>query len=158
MSNDDFDEFQEYRQSAVERFLASAPEREVALTWLASHKNVSVRVHLIGVASRAGLPDLVPLWNRLIDDPEWMVRMSACEEAYVASLEVSPERVLTLVREDEDESVRFYASLLLLKVSRRIHCRAILELADIVTGTDHEGRSVREILVRAAHLAEMRTG
>jgi hypothetical protein len=141
--------------SPVERLVrevGSLPEgeRSAAVERLFDHSDPGIRCDAIRVAHRLGHPRTVEFCTRSFADPVWHVRCAACEAAYLAPLAVPAEALLGLVEADEHEIVRFYAALALGRAGDERHVLRMVQLADVVTGTNHEDVTVRDCLLRSA--------
>ena len=69
------------------------------------------------VAKALEHPQTAQFCIALLEDPDWRVRSTACEFVYLADLAVPVSKLLQLVATDNQEYVRFYAALALVKVA-----------------------------------------
>lgn len=148
--------------SPVERLIRGVQqlpeaERFAAVEQLFGHADPGVRCDAIQVAQRLVHPHIAELCTRLFIDPVWYVRCAACEAAsYLAPLSVPAEPLLRLVEFDENETVRFYAALALEQAADGRHVPEMARLVEVVTGTNHEGVTVKDRLFRSMIIAQRR--
>jgi HEAT repeat protein len=127
-----------------------AADHSAAVERLSDHDDPELWMQAVEVAARLGHPRLVELCVRLLADPVWYVRCSACERAYLAPVAVPADVLLGLVEANENETVRFYAAMALGRVADEQHLPRIAQLAEFVSGCNHEGVTVRDRLLRSA--------
>jgi hypothetical protein len=150
------------QNSPIERLVREVrqlPEAEqfAAVERLFVDADPGIRCRAMRVAQRLGHPRIVEFCTWLFADPVWYVRCAACEAAsYLAPLSVPAEPLLRLVEFDENETVRFYAALALEQAADGRHVPEMARLVEVVTGTNHEGVTVKDRLFGSMIAAQKR--
>jgi HEAT repeat protein len=124
-------------------------ERLGAAELLVSHPDPSYRMRALEVAFTVGHNSIGAFCLRLLNDPVWYVRCSACEFAYLRSIKESAEAAIDLLENDPEETVRSYAALSLAHTGRVEHLPHLEGLVGRVTGFNHEDVPISNILQRS---------
>lgn len=117
-----------------------------AAALLVDHIEPAYRMRALEVASAVGHASVREFCVRLLGDPVWYVRCSACEFAYLYSVQESADVIISLIQSDPEETVRSLAALSLAHTGRLEHLSLLEQLLDRVIGSNHEGVPIRDTL------------
>jgi len=123
------------------------PKRLEAIESLVAHDNPNVRFRSLEVASYFYYPHLNEICLKLLSDSHWAVRLATCEYACIADIVIDPRVPLHLIKNDSNDYIKYHAAALLGKVGTQENILEMLILSEQVTGENHEGTTVKDMLL-----------
>lgn len=133
-----------------------APERLQEIEALVSHPDIAFRMRALQVASEFAHPQARVFCARLLQDPAWSVRCSACEFAYYQSVHEVADQVIDLIENDPNDLVKSYAALAIARIGRQDQVPVLVALVDRLTGFNHEDTPIKDVLSRS--IARLQAG
>src|SRR5207249_4024842 len=82
-----------------------------------------------------------------LNDPEWFVRVNAIHVLWQLGSRTAAPLIARLLATDPDEVVRSWAALSLADLGDALVLPVLMTAAEEDTGTDHEGRPIRETAI-----------
>jgi HEAT repeat protein len=140
------------------RQLGRLPEslRFEAVAKLLGEADPDTRARGLLAAKQIRHPDVREFCIRSLRDPSWYVRRLACELSIDFNLTDAVETLIDLLQHDESEFVRAACAIALGRLASKQAIPRLLSLAELVTGEDHEGTPVRQLLRQSVELVQDR--
>ncbi len=138
--------------------LSSIPKDEaiVLLDELSLEQDGTFRSRAIDGMMRISPERAEALALRLLDDPEWFVRIDAIKNLCKLCSRASLQPIAHILATDADEIVRSWAAFSLGSLGDASVLPVLTTAAEQDSGTDHEGRPIRETAVESIELIRSR--
>ncbi len=121
--------------------------RHAALERFVMHEDADTRARSLAIAERLAHPDIHTFCLRLLVDPVWYVRVRACECAERNHVIGAVEIIINMISHDDNEDVRATAASSIGTLAPMRFLAQLEEIAQSVTGNNHEGTPVRDLLL-----------
>jgi len=131
--------------------LSSLPKQEAIslLEQLAQEADGTFRSRALDGLEKIAPERAEPLALRFLNDPEWFVRIDAVNTLCRLNNRAAAPLIANLLATDPDELVRSWAAFTLGHLGDASVIPVLEMAAEVDTGTDHEGRPIREIALQS---------